>query len=97
MNRSINYIFRLNLYTYMYKETRQIDHFRYYSHFRCDDGWQGLNCSEPMSPLPTYIYDSFDPGVNDSQWFKIVGAQTVPPCKVMAAGNALHFSGVGLF
>lgn len=64
------------------------------SGFRCDDKWQGLNCSEPVSPLPTYLYDSFDPDINGSQWLKVVGAQTLPPCKVMAAGNALHFSGV---
>lgn len=62
--------------------------------FRCDDGWEGLDCSEPVSSLPTYLYDSFDPDINGSQWLKVVGAQTLPPCKVMAAGNALHFSGV---
>lgn len=59
----------------------------------CDDGWQGFNCSEPVLSLPTYLYDSFDPDINGSQWLKVVGAQTLPPCKVMAAGNALHFSG----
>jgi reelin len=65
-----------------------------YNDFRCDNGWMGLNCSEPTFALPTYLYDSFDPDVNETQWVKIVGAQAIPPCKVMAAGNAMHFSGV---
>ncbi|KAL3853203.1 hypothetical protein ACJMK2_016762, partial [Sinanodonta woodiana] len=58
----------------------------------CDSSWQGEDCSIPVSPLPKYLYDTFNDGVNLTQWSKVMGAKVTKVCKVMPSGQALHFA-----
>ncbi|KAJ8301142.1 hypothetical protein KUTeg_020129 [Tegillarca granosa] len=59
----------------------------------CDSNWRGNNCSIPVSPLPNYLYDTFNSGIDYTRlWSTVVGGKDVYPCKVMASGKALHFN-----
>ena len=68
----------------------------YIFYFRCDMNWTSANCSEPVLPLPTYLYDKFDDTINDTLWSKVVGAEVTQACDVLGGGNALHFTEVRL-
>ncbi|KAK3103287.1 hypothetical protein FSP39_018199 [Pinctada imbricata] len=57
----------------------------------CDSNWGGTNCSEPIEPLPQYLYEKFDETINSSMWLKVVGGEVKPACHVLGGGNALHF------
>ncbi|XP_052779173.1 reelin-like isoform X2 [Mya arenaria] len=57
----------------------------------CDPGWGGFDCSAPTIDLPVYSYDMFTG--ESYNWYKVVGGKRTKPCKPMASGSALHFTG----
>lgn len=60
---------------------------------RCDEGWNGTHCEEPMTDLPQYLYDMYT-GSTETPYL-IAGGKMAKPCKTMASGLVLHFNGVG--
>ena len=63
----------------------------------CDDGWEGQDCSISVSPRPTQLTEDFTNGYDEENWVKVVGGKVTKPCRVLAAGNAMHFTGVSLW
>ncbi|WAR26098.1 RELN-like protein [Mya arenaria] len=60
-------------------------------HTRCDPGWGGFDCSASTIDLPVYSYDMFTG--ESYNWYKVVGGKRTKPCKPIASGSALHFTG----
>ena len=61
---------------------------------RCDKDWTGDICETSVIRLPKIIAEDFSPNVDEVNWSLIVGGTVVKPCRAVAAGKAMHFSGV---
>ena len=42
------------------------------------------------------LSEDFTDGYSEENWVKVVGGKVTKPCRVLAAGNAMHFTGVSL-
>ena len=62
---------------------------------RCDAGWTGTECEQTTLKLPQYMYDMYTE-VGESSYL-IAGGKLTKPCKTMASGLALHFTGVSFY
>ncbi|GFO21735.1 reelin [Plakobranchus ocellatus] len=60
----------------------------------CNPGWSGDGCSKPQSPLLTKLVEDFSSSPKINQWVQTVGGAVVHPCRVLGAGEAMHFTGV---
>ncbi|KAL8563520.1 hypothetical protein ACOMHN_064345 [Nucella lapillus] len=59
----------------------------------CDEGWEGNDCSVSTSPLPTLLTEDFNDDYDEENWVKVIGGKVTKPCRVLSAGEALHFTG----
>ncbi|KAK2176997.1 hypothetical protein NP493_626g01025 [Ridgeia piscesae] len=61
----------------------------------CDKGYGGHNCHQ-LTPIKTYLKDTFEPGHSSTdQWSLVQGGQVGVGCRTLVKGKALHFSGHG--
>ncbi|KAI8771793.1 reelin [Biomphalaria glabrata] len=59
----------------------------------CDAEWSGDDCSKPSRPLPSVLVEDFLGSYNQSNWARVVGGTVEQPCRLLSAGQALHFTG----
>ena len=64
---------------------------------RCDPNWDGVDCSEPTTPLAKQLNDQFTRGATTGLWLRAAGGIASTQCGVLIAGPALHFKAVRIF
>ena len=64
---------------------------------RCDPNWDGVDCSEPTTPLAKQLNDQFTRGATKGLWLRAAGGIASTQCGVLIAGPALHFKAVRIF
>ena len=64
---------------------------------RCDPNWDGVDCSEPTTPLAKQLNDQFTRGATKGLWLRAAGGIASTQCGVLIAGPALHFKAVRMF
>ncbi|XP_050716652.1 reelin-like isoform X2 [Eriocheir sinensis] len=60
---------------------------------RCQKGWTGEECEEPLTPLPTFLAADFETEDWARAWQRAVGGQPGDHCGPVASRRALHFQG----
>ena len=63
---------------------------------RCDQGWQGTDCSTPSHQLAKHFRETFTeaPRVERGQWNQITGAGISSRCGPVASGKHMLVNGV---
>ncbi|CAG5116142.1 unnamed protein product, partial [Candidula unifasciata] len=59
----------------------------------CDEHWNGTDCSVTEEHLPTILVEDFLESYNKNNWDQVVGGSVSQPCRLVSAGDVLHFKG----